>query len=60
MGHSKELITVDVYADAANVIPAEIPELEAYINEVLEKDQAADTLAQNTVIDVNGYFDSEE
>jgi integrase len=27
MGHAKELITMDVYADNANIIPEEIPEL---------------------------------
>ena len=30
MGHAKELITMDVYADNANIIPEEIPELLSY------------------------------
>ncbi|MCC8103998.1 MAG: hypothetical protein LIP11_17710 [Clostridiales bacterium] len=27
MGHAKEIITMDVYGDNANIIPVEIPEL---------------------------------
>lgn len=37
MGHAKELITMDVYGDNANIIPEEIPELLAYMDEVMPK-----------------------
>lgn len=35
MGHSKELITVDVYGDNTNIMPDEIPELLSYMEDVL-------------------------
>lgn len=35
MGHAKELITMDVYGDNVNIIPEEIPELLAYMDEVM-------------------------
>lgn len=35
MGHAKELVTMDVYGDNANIIPEEIPELLAYMEEVM-------------------------
>lgn len=34
MGHAKEIITVDVYGDNANMIPDDIPELLEFIEEV--------------------------
>lgn len=37
MGYAKELITVDVYSDNANIIPEEIPELLLYMGEVMPK-----------------------
>lgn len=38
MGHAKEVITVDVYGDKANIIPDEIPGLLEYMDEVLPKE----------------------
>ena len=37
MGHAKELITVDVYGDNANIIPEKIPELLSYMDEVMPR-----------------------
>lgn len=35
MGHAKELVTVDIYGDNSNIIPEEIPELLAYMKDVM-------------------------
>ncbi len=43
MGHSKEMITMDVYGDNQNIIDDEIPELASYINEVMPGNQNAET-----------------
>ena len=42
MGHAKEIISVDVYGDNANIIPDEIPELLQYMDEVLPKETETD------------------
>lgn len=43
MGHAKEVITVDVYGDKANIIPDEIPGLLEYMDEVLPKEAEGNT-----------------
>ena len=35
MGHAKELVTVDIYGDNSYIIPEEIPELLAYMKDVM-------------------------
>lgn len=35
MGHAKEIITLDVYADNKNIIADGVPEIEEYMREVL-------------------------
>ena len=35
MGHAKELITMDVYADNKGIIADGVPEIEEYMKEVL-------------------------
>ncbi len=35
MGHAKELITMDVYADNRGIIADGVPEIEEYMKEVL-------------------------
>ena len=35
MGHAKELITIDVYGDNKGIIADDVPEIEAYMKEVL-------------------------
>ena len=59
MGHAKELITMDVYGDNANIIPEEIPELLSYMEEVMpekngEKDLENET--RDTLIDIGGFL----
>lgn len=39
MGHAKEIVTLDVYADKRNIISDGIPEIEAYMKEVLPNDE---------------------
>lgn len=51
MGHAKELITVDVYGDNSNITPGEIPELQAYMDEVLP-DRSAQQCVVNDVSDI--------
>ena len=59
MGHAKELITMDVYGDNANIIPEEIPELLSYMEEVMpDKFTGDDTEStmQDIMIDVDKYL----
>lgn len=51
MGHARELITLDVYGDNANIIPEEIPELIAYMEEVLPEKPNRKS-AENEIIDI--------
>lgn len=63
MGHAKELITMDVYADNANIIPEEIPELLSYMNEVMPNKSShkdAERNVQDILIDVDGYLPEKE
>lgn len=52
MGHSKELITMDVYGDNANIIPEEIPELLSYMDEVMPKKKDTGEESQMDVSDI--------
>ena len=59
MGYAKELITMDVYGDNANIIPEEIPKLLAYMDEVMpDKSVDDDTKStmQDVMIDVDRYL----
>ena len=58
MGHSKEIITVDVYGDNSNLIAEPIPELEKFIEEVLpeRRDEKLDEEMLNIEIDVSVYL----
>ena len=59
MGHAKELITMDVYGDNANIIPEEIPELLSYMDEVMPNKSRADdneSTMQDIIIDVDKYL----
>lgn len=59
MGHAKELVTVDVYGDNSNIIPEEIPELLAYMKDVMPPEGSQNSSGPNvldTVIDVEMYL----
>lgn len=58
LGHSKELITMDVYGDNGNIIAEEIPqELLSYMEEVLPETKKSNTEnVLDTVIDVEKYL----
>lgn len=40
MGHTKEIITMDTYGDNQNIIADGVPEMEAYMKEVLPDPEA--------------------
>ena len=40
MGHAKEIITMDTYGDNKNIIADGVPEIEAYMKEVLPDSEA--------------------
>ena len=55
MGHAKEIITMDVYGDNANIIPEEIPELLSYMEEVMpkgSKNGSRENVLLDTLVDV--------
>lgn len=59
MGHAKELITMDRYGDNQNIIPEEIPELLAYMDEVMPKKKmecGIKSAPLDTVIDIEEYL----
>ena len=59
MGHTKELITMDVYADNRGIIVDEMPEIEAYMKEVLpnlEEMERFKTELLEIVVDVTEYL----
>lgn len=56
MGHAKEIISVDVYGDNANIIPDEIPELVEFMDEVLPKEtEGEDDKLLDIVADTSYY-----
>ncbi len=59
MGHAKEIITLDVYADNRNIISDGVPEIEEYMKEVLpnlEKIECFKKELLEIVIDVTEYL----
>lgn len=59
MGHAKELITMDVYGDNANIISEEIPELLSYMEEVMPDKAGKDNVGKDVediVIDVAEFL----
>lgn len=61
MGHAKELITLDVYGDNRGLIADGVPEIEAYIEEVIPKKSQEESFKEellNIVIDTREYFET--
>lgn len=56
MGHAKEIITMDVYGDNANIIPEEIPELLAYMDEVMPKVDNPASDVQEVIIEISEFL----
>lgn len=59
MGHAKELITMDVYGDNANIISEEIPELLSYMEEVMpekSRDDNAESGILDTMVDMDKFL----
>ena len=51
MGHSKEIITMNVYGDNRNIIADGVPEMEAYMNDVLPK-SAGGEMVEDGLLDI--------
>ena len=47
MGHAKEIITMDVYGDNANIIPEDVPELLSYMEEVMPTESCDDSVEKD-------------
>lgn len=59
MGHSKEIITVDVYGDQQEIISDGVPEIEAFMKNVLpERRCRTDNDHTDVMIDVSQYIDT--
>lgn len=59
MGHAKEIITMDVYADNRNIIADGVPEIEAYMKDVLPDPKSEEGFKQDLleiVLDVSQYL----
>lgn len=59
MGHAKEIITLDVYADNRNIISDGVPEIEEYMREVLPNLEEMERFKKELleiVIDVTEYL----
>lgn len=57
--HDRELVTVDIYGDNSNIIPEEIPELLAYMKDVMPPEGRQEGSGPNvldTVIDTEMYL----
>ncbi len=51
MGHAKEIITMDVYGDNANIILEDVPELLSYMEEVMPTESCDDSVKKD-ILDV--------
>ena len=51
MGHAKEIITMDTYGDNKNIIADGVPEIEAYMKEVLP-DLAAEKRLKDELLEI--------
>ena len=51
--HAKEIITVDVYGDNKNIVCESLPLLDAYIDEVIPKEEVTNLEKIDVKIDQN-------
>lgn len=59
MGHAKEIITMDVYADNRGIIADGVPEIEDYMKEVLPNPEETEKLKKELleiVVDVTEFL----
>ena len=59
MGHAKEIITMDVYADNKGIIADGVPEIELYMKEVLPNLEEIERFKEELleiVVDVTEYL----
>ena len=61
MGHSKEIITMDVYGDNMEIIADGVPEIEEFMQEVLPDVQADGINDQTDILpDIDRYLEQDE
>ena len=61
MGHSKEIITMDVYGDNMEIIADGVPEIEEFMQEVLPDVQADGVNDQTDILpDIDRYLGQDE
>ena len=58
LGHSKEIITVDVYGDMTKIIEDCLEELQPFIDDVLLCSSKKSNIEDDVVIDVSDYIES--
>jgi hypothetical protein len=59
MGHAKELITMDVYADNRGIIADGVSEIDEYMKEVLPNKEEIESFKKELleiVVDVTGFL----
>ena len=59
MGHAKEIITMDVYADNRGIIVDGVPEIEEYIKEVLPNPEEIENFKKELleiVVDITEFL----
>ena len=56
MGHAKEIVTIDVYGDTAEIIEDCLDEMQPFLDEVLPKEETE----QNTHFSEEDYVDCME
>ena len=57
LGHSKEIITIDVYGDMQEIIEDCLEELQPFIDDVLPSALKDELIDDDTVIDVSDYIE---
>ena len=56
MGHSREIVTMDVYGDNRRLIADGVPELDAFIDRLIPRNnETLETETLDTVVDVSAY-----
>ena len=58
MGHSKEIVTIDVYGDKRSIIADCVDELQPFIDELMEEEESEiiDTSEEGLVPETEDFF----
>lgn len=60
MGHSKEIITMDVYGDNKGIIVDGVPEIEQFMQEVLPEQTGVENDQTDILLDIAKYLERNE